>query len=43
MLELIIVPMTYVDPLSVVVSFSMGAVTAAAVSYLNNTKKKKIE
>lgn len=43
MLEVIIIPLSYVDPLSVAASFSLGAVTATAVMYAKNKmfKEKK--
>ena len=41
MLEIIIVPITYVDPVSVAASFSIGAATATAVMYAANKSKEK--
>lgn len=41
MLEIIIVPMSYVDPVSVAASFSLGAATATAVMYATNKSKEK--
>lgn len=42
MLEIIIVPISYVDPVSVVASFSLGTATATAVMYaLKKSKEKK--
>ena len=43
MFEIIIVPVSYIDPLSVAVSFTLGAATTAVVSYVksNQSKDKK--
>lgn len=41
MFEIIIVPVSYVDPLSVAVSFTLGAATTAVVSYVKSKQSKE--